>query len=113
MMKIIIRINDISTIITVKCAMDHPHHVLPKVLALVNAFKDEEFLDQSLKSSSPRTDAASKVLSTMKQNDDLRAIIVQMERMCAGNMLDIHFKRQFNLQIFTISYVSVDSIGKC
>lgn len=74
-----------------KCALLHPHHVLPKVLALVNAFKDEQFIEgkKNSISSSPRTDAAMKLIQKMKQYHQLRDIIVQMERMFDG-MTKIH-----------------------
>ncbi|XP_055323121.1 serine/threonine-protein kinase ATM isoform X2 [Sitodiplosis mosellana] len=71
--------------IILRCALEHPHHVLPKVLALVNAFKDDEFIhdakNRSSISSSPRIDAAFKLLQVMKGRRELRDIIFQMELM--------------------------------
>lgn len=63
--------------------------MLPKVFALYNAFKDEEFIkdaNQKSKSisSSPRTDAAVQLLQKLKGAAGLRDIIIQMERMCEG-----------------------------
>lgn len=76
--------------ILVRCALHHPHHVLSKVLALVNAFKDADFItdakNRSTISSSPRTDAANQLLQKMKGRSELRDIIIQMERMCEGNL---------------------------
>lgn len=75
----------------VRCASEHPHHVLPKVLALVNAFKDDEFIQGTMNkttvSCSPRTDAAVKLLQVMKGRPQLRDIIVQMERMFEGKII--------------------------
>lgn len=72
-----------------KCANHHPHHVLPKVFALYNAFKDEEYIkDASQKSKtlsmSPRTDAAVQLVQKLKGDAGLRDIIIQMEKMCQG-----------------------------
>lgn len=72
-----------------KCAAHHPHHVLPKLMALVNAFKDEIYTKDSKQksnnvSSSPRTDAATKLLQQLKSDSGLYDIIIQMERMCEG-----------------------------
>lgn len=57
-------------------------------MALVNAFKDDDFIkvakNKSTISSSPRTDAATKLLRKMKTHSQLRDIIVQMERMFEG-----------------------------
>lgn len=70
------------------CALQHPHHVLPKILALVNAFKDDEFIadkiQKSKMSNSPRTNAAVKLLQRLKGEAKLRDIIIQMERMSKG-----------------------------
>lgn len=78
----------ISLFRLVKCALHHPHHVLPKVLALVNAFKDDEFIkgakNKSTISSSPRSDAAVKLLRKMKTYGQLCDTIIQMERMFEG-----------------------------
>lgn len=76
-------------IVLAKCAAHHPHHVLPKVMALFNAFKDEIYVSDSKQKSknvpnSPRTDAATKLLQELKGNSGLRDIIVQMERMWEG-----------------------------
>lgn len=71
-----------------KCAKDHPYHVLPKVLALVNAFKDDEYIanvnGKSAISSSPRTDAAIRLMGKLKCDQKLRKILEQMEIMCEG-----------------------------
>lgn len=72
--------------------MDHPHHILPKIFALANAFKDEEFKDEvdaenSRRlpiSSSPRTDASQNLLRQLKNNKKLRHIIEQWEKMSNG-----------------------------
>lgn len=74
---------------SVKCAIDHPHHVLPKVFALVNAFKDDIYIHDPRQkkktvSSSPRTDAAINLLQRLKGDARLRDTIIQMERMCEG-----------------------------
>lgn len=90
--------------ILVKCALDHPHHVLPKVLALVNAFKDEETLE---KSSSPRTDAATKLLQKMKEKAILRPIIVQMEKMYEG---ELQMNTILIRQLYVIKKIFVVSI---
>ncbi|XP_031619505.1 serine/threonine-protein kinase ATM [Contarinia nasturtii] len=79
-------IHEVISDIILRCALQHPHHVLPKVLALVNAFKDDRFIEdvnsKSAISSSPRTDAAAKLLQIMKGYSALRDIICEMERMC-------------------------------
>lgn len=86
---------------SVKCAVDHPHHVLPKVFALVNAFKDEIYIKdpkQKTKtvSSSPRTDAAAKLLQRLKGDARLRDTIIEMERMNEGSFSkEIIFKNVF------------------
>lgn len=78
--------------------------MLPKVLALFNAFKDDEFLKDAKQkskpiSSSPRTDAAGKLLQKLKGDGGLRDIIVQMERMCEGTT-SIIFP---NLKMFSLN----------
>lgn len=81
-------IADIIEDIVCVCAKRHPHHVLPKVMELFNAFKDEDFVtDPKQKmpiSNSPRTIAAGQLLQKLKSFPELREIIVQMERMCEG-----------------------------
>lgn len=75
---------------TVRCAIDHPYHVLPKVFALVNAYKDEIYPKDAKQktnntiSSSPRTEAATNLLQQLKTNRKLRDIIMQMDTMCEG-----------------------------
>lgn len=63
--------------------------MLPKVFALVNAFKDEIYIkDPKQKApvtSSPRTDVAVKLMERLKGNFSLHDIIIQMEKMCEGN----------------------------
>lgn len=71
--------------------------MLPKVLALVNAFKDDEFIADAKKkstiSSSPRTDAAVKLLQMLKGRRELRDIIAQMERMFEGKLFSTKLKK--------------------
>lgn len=72
-----------------KCAKHHPHHVLPKIFAIFNAFKDEDFIKDAKQksktiSSSPRTDAAGQLLQKLKSVAGLCDIIVQLERMYEG-----------------------------
>lgn len=74
--------------------------MLPKVFALYNAFKDEEFIKASGQKSktlpnSPRTDAAVQLLQKLKGSTGLRDIIIQMERMCEGTDSDCIFKYLF------------------
>lgn len=76
-----------------KCAKHHPHHVLPKIFAIFNAFKDEDFIKDAKQkpktiSSSPRTDAAGQLLQKLKADTGLRDIIVQLERMYEGKDLN-------------------------
>lgn len=71
--------------IVAKCAIDHPHHVLPKIFALANAFKDENsVLNRETMNSSPRTDSSRILLQQLKTNSKLGRIIEQWENMSDG-----------------------------
>lgn len=74
--------------------------MLPKVLALFNAFKDEEYVvDPKQKSKTitnpPRTDAACNLLHRLKHDTKLRDIIVQMEKMCEGTQINLDKLKEF------------------
>lgn len=66
--------------------MHHPHHVIPKVFALANAFMDEKIVGSKLKavSNSPRTDMAKSLLTAFKDDEKLRPIVDQWEKMSTG-----------------------------
>lgn len=66
--------------------MHHPHHVIPKIFALANAFMDEKIVGSKLKavSTSPRTNTAKALLDAFKGDDNLRPIVDQWEKMSTG-----------------------------
>lgn len=71
-----------------KCALDHPHHVLPKMFGLANAFMDENYADSKPASisSSPRTDACKVMLQELRKETKLRSMIDQWELMSSGKL---------------------------
>lgn len=66
--------------------MHHPHHVIPKIFALANAFMDEKIVGSTLKavSTSPRTNTAKALLDVFKTEDKLRPIVDQWDIMSTG-----------------------------
>lgn len=49
-LRILKNINE-SLLIAVRCSEEHPHHSLPQLLALANSDKDEEIINQNIKTS--------------------------------------------------------------
>ncbi|XP_046673269.1 serine-protein kinase ATM isoform X5 [Homalodisca vitripennis] len=65
-----------------RCAKDHPHHVLPLLLALANSYKDQDYCQSSLQGvSKPETRvvAAQHMLNKMKQKTNLKTLIRDMQ----------------------------------
>ncbi|KAL1501124.1 hypothetical protein ABEB36_006509 [Hypothenemus hampei] len=67
-----------------RCALDHPHHTLPQLLALVNAMADRKYCPKENKSqatvSNERTEEAIKMLSKL-EHSGLKEIIRRMSRL--------------------------------
>lgn len=66
--------------ISERCAIDHPHHTLHKVLALSNAYKDSPTSNPS--STPRRVDGASRLLKKLQAHPKIRPILQQMDKMC-------------------------------
>lgn len=72
-----------------KCAEEHPHHVIMKLFALANAHVDG---DHSGDTPSPaRTDASKIILNKLRAKVGTRSIVEQMEQMCTGIVNNMSF----------------------
>lgn len=83
----------ICSIVTVRCAKEHPHHTLPILFSLKNSEKDKCILNASASAAAgtsgrphePRVLAAETLVRQLAEaGDSLRVIIAQMEKMCDG-----------------------------
>ncbi|XP_050307938.1 serine-protein kinase ATM isoform X2 [Anthonomus grandis grandis] len=64
-----------------KCAVDHPHHTLPLLLALVNANKDREYTNPKAKiSQNERSTIALSLIKKLKNRNGLNVLIDKMLR---------------------------------
>lgn len=72
-----------------KCAKDHPHHVIMKLFALANAHIDGENVGDT--PSPARTDASKLILNKLRADVGTRSIVDQMEQMCTGKLTLTNF----------------------
>ncbi|KAG5684498.1 hypothetical protein PVAND_013728 [Polypedilum vanderplanki] len=63
-----------------RCAIDHPHHTLPHILALRNSYKDSE----KKSNDEPRVIGAKELWLHLKKNEKLAPIMEQMEAMSSA-----------------------------
>ncbi|KDR18216.1 Serine-protein kinase ATM [Zootermopsis nevadensis] len=64
-----------------RCAIEHPHHTLPIILALANSYRDQDFTGgrQNERKSEPRVLGARNIVQCLNACDEVRAILTQME----------------------------------
>ncbi|XP_069700137.1 serine-protein kinase ATM isoform X2 [Periplaneta americana] len=65
-----------------RCAVEHPHHTLPVILALANSYRDQEFTGGSTQNErppEPRVLGAQHILQCLKSNEKCKEVLVQME----------------------------------
>lgn len=73
-------LNNLLKMILKRCAIDHPHHTLPLILALVNSYADSTKDDVD----EPRVLGAKKLWKTLKLEVNLKTITNEMERMSSA-----------------------------
>lgn len=70
--------NKILKMLLTRCAIDHPHHTLPLILALVNSYADD---DSNRTQDEPRVVGAKELWTSLKKEPTLHAIMRQMAKM--------------------------------
>ncbi|KAJ9577913.1 hypothetical protein L9F63_025226, partial [Diploptera punctata] len=68
-----------------RCAVDHPHHTLPVILALANSHKDKEYTGaKSGITTEPRVLGAQNMIHRLKKRSEVNSILIQMEEVAAA-----------------------------
>lgn len=65
-----------------RCALDHPHHTIYQILALSNAYADDN--SKLNKNPEPRVLGAKQLMSNLHKNKKTTLIVSQMDDMCSG-----------------------------
>lgn len=78
-----------------RCAIDHPHHTLPALLALVNSNADMD-KNSKLMGDEPRTLGAKSLWENLKKNKEIYPIMISLEKM--------------SLALIDLAYLNVNSI---
>lgn len=92
---------EVTTIVQ-KCALDHPHHTIPLILALVNANNDREFTKSKTTTSSndARVLAATKLLAKVKKTSKsdlitkMNAVAVALIELAYHDMGEVRSKKK-------------------
>lgn len=86
-----------------RCSLDHPYHTLYQILALSNAFKDDNGSTSSKHSSlPPRVVGAQDLLRKLKKVPRISAIVSQIEKMC-DVLIDLANKETGSSQTLSIN----------
>lgn len=66
-----------------KCAVEHPHHTIPIILALSNANSDRRYTNAAVNtvSNEPRVLGAIRLMQKLRNNEKTKNIVQKMERL--------------------------------
>ncbi|XP_070498847.1 serine/threonine-protein kinase ATM [Chironomus tepperi] len=74
-------LNKLLKALLTRCALDHPHHTLPLILALVNSYADS---NNDNETEEPRVVGAKDLWKSLKQHEAIKPIMIEMEKMSSA-----------------------------
>jgi len=74
-------LNKLLKSLLTRCSIEHPHHTLPLILALVNSYADS---NNDSESEEPRVVGAKELWKSLKKHAEIKQIMIEMEKMSSA-----------------------------